>query len=541
MSQGLMTSLLGSSEENPSSQRAFASQQTGRAQLGRKISLGGYSFAVISVLLALLLRFALDPWLGDQSPYITFVVAVAVTGLYAGVRSACLATGLGAVVAYFCFVPPRYAWGFAGMSDAVGFGTYFLAAIATVLLTNSRIRAAAKAEHSLHSQIAAERKLMDTEALFRHFMDHSSACVCLHDVQGQCIYANGAAKSKYGTVANSSLGGSEQLVLGPESLEQNQKVISTGQSSQFLEKDDATGRSWLTNRFLFTDQSGQRFVGGISFEITERLRAEEILRKTECLSAAGQMASLLAHEINNPLAALSNLVFLLNEQPLPTPAREYASHAADELSRINRIAAVTLGFYFDSETPAQLQLSHMVDEVAEMFASMERFKGIRLLREYRCDATLVAPVGRIRQMIASIITNALESNPRTVRIRIRQGRSWHLPERTGVCITIADDGRGIPHEIEQKIFEPFFSTKPEKGSGLGLWAARSVVLRNNGKINLRTSTYPRTRGTTLRVFLPTPADAVQANGRSERLVAAVKKAGPKAPETAFMHARSALH
>lgn len=424
------------------------------------------------------------------------------------------------------------------MSDAVGFGTYCLAAIATVLLTNARIRAAAKAEQSLQRQVITERKLMDTEALFRHFMDYSSACVCLHDVDGQCIYANGAAKSKFGRLADSA----EQMILGPESREQNQKVISTGEPSQFLEKDDATGRCWLTSRFLFTDQSDRRYVGGISFEITERLRAEEILRKTECLSAAGQMASLLAHEINNPLAALSNLVFLLNDQPLPTPAREYASQAADVLSRINRIAAVTLGFYFDSEAPIPLQLSDVVDKVAEMFASMEAFKGIRLLREYRCDATLIAPVGRIREMVASIITNALESNARTVRIRVRQGHTWNTAERPGICITIADDGRGIPREVQQKVFEPFFSTKTEKGSGLGLWAARSVVLRNHGTIKLKTSTYMPTRGTTLQVFLPTLTDAALDNAWKERGDAAkTKKAATGAPQSASMHAPHAQH
>src|SRR5512146_2968966 len=128
----------------------------------REIRVDGYSLAVISVISALLLRLLFDPWLGDQSPYLLFVVAVAVTGLYAGVGPALLAGALGTLAAYFCFVPPRYAWGFAGISDAVSFGVYVLGVAAVILLTHARIRAAERAEQH---RVRAEEILSNTEQL----------------------------------------------------------------------------------------------------------------------------------------------------------------------------------------------------------------------------------------------------------------------------------------------------------------------------------------------------------------------------------------
>jgi len=343
---------------------------------------GGYSLAVISVVLAFLLRLLVDPWLADQSPYLLFLAAVAVTGLYAGVRPALLSAALGTVVAYFCFVPPRYRWGFAGVSDAVGFGVYVLGVVAVILLTHARIRAIERAE--------------------RH-----------------------------------------------------------------------------------------------------RLQAEAILLKTERLSAAAQMASLLAHEINNPLAALTNVMFLLNQQPLGSASRELLSAGTDALQRINRIAGMTMGFFFERDAPVPVRVREIVDEVAETLTSAERFKDIRCASDFRADPTIVASPPKLKQLIASLLTNAMEAGASMVRVRINFGAEWRSPKRRGVRITIADDGCGIPLELRDKIFEPFFSSKSEKGTGLGLWASRTIVVRNNGVIRLRSAVAGSRKGTCVSVFLPT--------------------------------------
>ena len=346
----------------------------------QKLFFSGYSLAIIFVVLAFAVRLLVDPWLGDQSPYLLFVVAVAITGLYAGVRSALLAAGLGTGFAYFCFVPPRYHWGFAGPSDAVLFGVYVLGVTGVILLTHARIRASEKGEQ-------------------------------------------------------------------------------------------------------------------------HRLRAEEILLKTERLSAAGQMASLLAHEINNPLAALTNVMFLLNQQGLTSPSRELLASGSDALHRINRIAGMTMGFFFERDTPVPVRLDEIVSEVAETLTSAERFRDIRFVRDFRTDQHIVASPPKMKQLVANLLTNAMESGASTVRVRVDAGKEWQ-PSRQGIRITIADDGCGVPGELRDKIFEPFFSSKAEKGTGLGLWACRTIVLRNDGSIRLRSAIAGRRKGTCVSTFLP---------------------------------------
>lgn len=480
---------------------------------------GGYALAVISVVLAFLLRLAIDPWLRNQQPYVTFIVAVAVTGLFAGVRPALLALVMGAGVAYFGFVPPRYQWGFAGTSDAVGFGVYLLAAVVIVLLTRARIHAAAKAEHSLKSQIEAERKLLDAETLFREFMDNSSACAYLRDEEGRCLYANKAAGREFGIESHPPAKPGGQPAIASGFRQQDQQVLKAGHALQFVDQGAGPDhkRYWLTSKFPFMERSGRRFVGGISFEITDRMQAEQVLRNTERLSAAGRMASLLAHEINNPLAALTNLLFLLDQQPLAPPARKFVSQANDELARINRIAAMTLSFYFEKDTPAPLSICRIIDEVANTLTAIESFRNVQLVREFGNDPTIVASPPRIRQLIANLLTNAMESGAQTVRIRVYEGSNRRDRDRPGVRITIADNGRGIPFEFRDKLFEPFFTTKSEKGVGLGLWASRTVVLRNEGMIRLRSNTNGPSRGTCVRVFLPM-ADAHGLKTSTERTV-----------------------
>jgi signal transduction histidine kinase len=339
-----------------------------------------YSLAVISVILAFLLRLVVDPWLGDQSPYLLFVVAVAVTGLYAGIRPALLAAGLGTLVAYFCFVPPRYKWGFAGISDAVGFGVYVLGVAGVILLTHARIR-------------------------------------------------------------------------------------ETTKSAQ------------------------------------QRLKAEAILLKTERLSAEGQMASLLAHEINNPLATLTNIMFLLKQQPLDLPSRELLTTGTDALQRINRIARMTMGFFSDKDAPVSVRIRDIVTEVAETLSSAERFKSIHCLLDFKADPTIVISPPKLKQLIANLLTNAMESGASTVRIRVNVGM-WGVSGRRGIRITIADDGSGIQLDDRERMFEPFFSSKSEKGTGLGLWSSRAIVLRNRGSIRLRSEVFGPRKGTCFFVFLP---------------------------------------
>jgi signal transduction histidine kinase len=461
----------------------------------RRPQIDGYTFAIVSVVVAFVVRLLIDPWVGDQSPYIMFVVAVAVTGLFADVRAAFLATGLGAVLAYVCFVPPRYHWGFAGLHDAVSFGVYLLASVAAILLTRARNNAVETARQSLQTQLQAERKLVDTETKFRKFMDNSSSRVFLRDDCGRFVYANEAARR--------GLAGPNGAEVPAHLLEQDQQVLRAEQPMQFTDKiaGPSGERVWLTNKFPFVDQSGRSFVGGFSVDITDRLRAEDIVMKTHRFAAAGQMASLLAHEVNNPLAALTNVLYLLATQPLDVAAQDLVKQASGALARINRITAMTLSFYAGNDSAAPLSIRELINEIADVLSSIESFKHIELLRELS-DSTIIASPGRIRQLIQSLLTNAFESGAGKVRIRVRNARDFSQAKRPGVRITVADNGRGISRDRFADLFEPFVTTKSDRGTGLGLWTCNAIVLRAGGTIRIRSNNKGTETGTCVFLFLP---------------------------------------
>ncbi len=464
----------------------------------RRADLGGYSFAVINVGLALILRLVVDPWVADQSPYIMFVVAVAVTGLFTNARAAFLAAGLGAILAYVCFVPPRYHWGFRGLHDAASFGVYLLAAVAVVLLTQARNNAVERTRHSLVRQFETEQKLIDAETLFRNFMDNSSARAFLRDENGVYVYANEAARRVVAVQDVPKKAGIPQHF-----LEQDQQVLRTGQSMQFSDKIVGPGgeRFWLTNKFPFIDQSGRKFVGGFSIDITDRVRAEDLLMKTHRFAAAGQMASLLAHEVNNPLAALTNVIYLLNNHPLDATGKHLVEQASEALARITRITAKTLSFYAEHDSAAPISMLELINEVADVLGSLELFKHIHIVRELE-EGTIISSAARIRQLIESLLTNALESGAQTVRIRAKNALDSSSSKRSGVRITISDNGRGISHDHSLHLFEPFVTTKGESGTGLGLWTCKAIVLRAGGTIRIRSNSEGAHTGTCVVVFLP---------------------------------------
>lgn len=159
-----------------------------------RIRISPYWLAVLTALFGFALRLVIDPWLGDQMPYITFLLAVALAGLFAGLGPALVSTALGAVIAYFCFVPPRYQWGFQGVSDAAGFFSYLGAALVVVLLTRARKKAYDQAERRLQEQLAAEAKLGDAQRLFRLFLDNRPGFSYLRQRDGQYVYFNNTAR-----------------------------------------------------------------------------------------------------------------------------------------------------------------------------------------------------------------------------------------------------------------------------------------------------------------------------------------------------------
>lgn len=262
---------------------------------------------------------------------------------------------------------------------------------------------------------------------------------------------------------------------------------------------------WMSARAkVVHDESGKpvRMVG-INVDLTDRKRAEAALRVSEKLAATGRLASTLAHEINNPLAAVTNLIYLLRANPaLNEVAAQQLAMADTEIRRVSHITRKLLSFHREPTQPVQVDLAAILDEVAELYRPKLQEKGLELRNEHKRVPAITAYPGEMRQVFANLVGNAIEATPEGGRLwlRVKAG-----PGGTA-RVFIADTGPGIPRENVARIFDPFFTTKGEKGTGLGLWITRDLVSKHGGHISVRSSR----RGTCFVVSLPLQSRPQQA-------------------------------
>jgi signal transduction histidine kinase len=235
-------------------------------------------------------------------------------------------------------------------------------------------------------------------------------------------------------------------------------------------------------------------------EAAGRLRAEEALRRSEKLAASGRLAASIAHEINNPLEAISNAIYLARSSP-PSEVPLYLKLADEELARVAQITKQTLGFYRETATPGVVKLSALLDDLLVLFNRKFEAKNIVVKKQYRDELEIWGLEGELRQVFANQIVNAIYAMPQNgcLTIRIRRSKSWSNSQSPGTAVSLVDNGSGISQEALPKIFDPFFTTKQDEGNGLGLWITRDIVTRHGGSIRARSNA--RT-GTIFTTFLP---------------------------------------
>ena len=244
---------------------------------------------------------------------------------------------------------------------------------------------------------------------------------------------------------------------------------------------------------------------GMCMDITHRKLTEETLRKTEKLAAAGRLAATIAHEVNNPLEAVTNLIFLARNEPDQAERNRLLEMADKELQRVSHITRQTLGFYRDSGRAVKVDLSEVVNNVLDVFQGKLKSKGVQAKFEVRGQTVVFGAPGEITQVVSNLISNAIDaSRPgASIRVRVKQ-----RPE--GAVLVVSDHGAGIAPTARSKVFEPFFTTKKDVGTGLGLWICRRIVENHGGSIRFRSSNGSKTTGTVFVVSLRSAPKAQEA-------------------------------
>jgi PAS domain S-box-containing protein len=242
-------------------------------------------------------------------------------------------------------------------------------------------------------------------------------------------------------------------------------------------------------------------------DLTEQKRSEEVMRRTEKLAATGRLAASIAHEINNPLEAVTNCLFLIGSGRLDARSQEYLRMAQKELDRVTHITTQTLRFYRQSTRPAEADVNELLDGVIALYEPRLRSYSVSIDRQYREVPRVHAYEGEIRQVLANFIGNAIDAMHREGGRLILRSSSERDPRTglEGVYVTVADTGCGMDAATRSRIFEPFFSTKGMTGTGLGLWVSQTILEKHGGRVSVRSRVRHRPDapgGTVFRIFLP---------------------------------------
>ncbi|HVW86499.1 MAG TPA: ATP-binding protein, partial [Bryobacteraceae bacterium] len=280
-----------------------------------------------------------------------------------------------------------------------------------------------------------------------------------------------------------------------------------------LVTDPTEYRYWTVSYFPVYGADGAiQGITAASQEITQQKKAEKALVQSEKLAAVGRLAASIAHEINNPLEAVTNLLFLARSTGDLEDVRKLLDIAEVELRRASAITQQTLRFHRQSTSPQEVNPAALVEEVLNIYAGRLRNSNARVAKRLRVSRAVRCFDGEIRQVLANLVANALDAmapHPGTLFIRVREAHRGR-DGKAGIVFTVADTGSGIAKDAAGRLFEPFFTTKGMTGTGLGLWVSRQIIDRHGGAIRLRSCQSGQCHGTVVSIFLP--FEAVERSG-----------------------------
>ena len=370
----------------------------------------------------------------------------------------------------------------------------------------------------LFNNITERMRAEETARRLSAIVESSDEAIIAKNLDGVITSWNRGAQQLYGYSEEEVLGRPASILAAPEHLDELPEMlkrIREGESIEAFEtlrmRKDGTVIPVLVKVSPIRDDNGN-IVGAssIAHDMTERKLAQEALIRSEKLAAAGRLAATIAHEVNNPLEAVINAVYVASLDPTLTPeTRNHLMIADEELRRAAHITRQTLGFYRDEEARKYIALPELIDEVLAMYARKLQVRDIEVHRRYRCAihchveecaGCILVNDGELRQVVSNLVANGMDALPDHGALYVRVSRLT-CPKGNGerIYLTIADNGCGIRPENLKRIFEPFFTTKEAVGTGLGLWVIQELVRKHNGSLRLRSR---KDRGTVFRLSFP---------------------------------------
>ncbi len=371
----------------------------------------------------------------------------------------------------------------------------------------------------------AENALRDSEEQYRLLTEALPQMVWLarDGTTPQIIeFCNSQTQAYTGLTREQLLAGEWHTAIHPEEQEQYISDTLTAQRAgkpfelqyRVYSVQTQTWRLHLARCSPFLNAQGELRWLATLIDIEDQVRAQDVLRRTEKLAAVGRLASSIAHEINNPLEAVTNLIYLLQSTPLMEQQSVYLKSAAEELARVSHITNHTLRFHRQSTKPTDVSPAEIIDSVLALYNARLRDAQITVIREYKTTASMRCYSSELRQVFANLIGNAFDATRRggTIAVRVRTAKG----NGDNIMITVADTGHGMSRETINRIFEPFFTTKGIHGTGLGLWVSSEIVSNHRGKFRVRSRDG---YGTAVSIFFPQD----HALGRTGEIVAQVER------------------
>jgi PAS domain S-box-containing protein len=370
--------------------------------------------------------------------------------------------------------------------------------------------------HDVTDEVIAARNLRESEARATRVLESIGDAVVVTDANTCILRMNPVAESLTGWTSAEAKGrqlsevfhivneATRQVVESPvDKVKRLGTTVGLANHTILIRKDGTETPIDDSGAPIRDDEGNLTGIVLVFHDIAELKRAEAALIQSEKLAAVGRLASSIAHEINNPLESVMNLIYLARQYAVAPEAQQFLDTADQEIRRVSIIANQTLRFHKQPSNPQEISCFDLFSTVTGIYEGKLRNAGIEIEKRYRAEHPVICFEGDIRQVLNNLVGNAIDAMPTGGRLllRSRAATDWRTG-RNGLTLTIADTGVGMDAQVRQKIFEPFFTTKGIGGTGLGLWVSQEIAQRHNGALRVRSSQREGNSGTVFALFLP---------------------------------------